>query len=72
MTSFSARLSRIEKAKPIVATFKDAGDARKKLAALVDQHGGQQPGESPAQATARVLGISTRQLLAELQEKADA
>lgn len=71
MTSaFEARIARIERYCHVVRMPTNPGQARQKLAALVESAGGQLPGEPLAQATARVLGISTRELIDTLNERA--
>ncbi len=70
--SFEARLARIEKSRPVIRMLPDPGQARGKLAALVETAGGRLPGESLAMATARVLGIPERELMNHLRERAAA
>ena len=74
MSELRRRLARIEQ----VVTSNEhryrpqpqAGAAREKLVALVVGSGGPLPGESLAQATARILGVSTRELVDHLRERA--
>jgi hypothetical protein len=69
-SSFDARLARIEKYAPVVANG-DRLSPFPMIQAFVDDNGGRLGGESYAEATARLLEISPRNLLAYLEARAD-
>lgn len=72
MRSQEARLRNLEQSLAQLRPSRDAGAAREKLAAQVRTAGGSQAGESLADATARILGLTSGELMATLRERANA
>ncbi|MGV8952829.1 MAG: hypothetical protein ACOH2M_17145 [Cypionkella sp.] len=66
------RLTHVEKNMPTLRSMVTVTDPLPKVIAFVDAHGGRQPSESWAAATARLCGVTTGQLMADLRERADA
>ncbi|WIJ26607.1 hypothetical protein [Devosia sp. RR2S18] len=71
MQGIDQRLAMLERVAPVASTRNSpANTARAKLSALVLEHGGRLDGESLAEATARVLGITSSEVLSQLKERA--
>lgn len=67
-SSFDARLSKLEKYAPVVAND-DRTNPFPMLQAFVEDNGGRLDGESWADATARLLGMTSADLLAYLKAR---
>ncbi|MEO9299004.1 hypothetical protein [Devosia alba] len=66
------RLTHVERNMPTLRSLTPVTNPLPKVIAFVDAHGGRQPQEAWAAATARLCGVTTGELLAELRERADA
>lgn len=66
------RLTHVEKNMPTLRSLTPVANPLPKVIAFVDAHGGRRHQESWAAATARLCGVGTGQLLADLRERADA
>lgn len=65
------RMSAIERKVPLVKRAATAASPLPKVIAFVGANGGRLPSESWAEATARLCGITTGQLMTKLRERAD-
>jgi len=66
------RLTRVEQNMPTLRSLTTVTSPLPEIIAMVDGAGGRQPQESWAAATARTMGTTVKELLAELRERADA
>ncbi|MCC2612637.1 hypothetical protein [Neorhizobium petrolearium] len=69
-SGFDTRLSRLEKYAPVVAND-DRTSPFPMIRAFVDDNGGRRESESYANATARLLGLSSADLMAYLKDRAE-